>query len=214
MTTFVALLRGINVGGRNRLPMADLHAIVASLGFGDVQTHLQSGNVVFTGSGSSVKAGVDLGAGIHDQLGLEVPVIVRSKAQWARTVERHPLAGPGNDPRTLHVTFLARPPDVAHRTELAGLEAESGPGGRFGDDRFTLAGADVFLSCPGGYGETVLNNAFFERRSGQVATTRNWRTVTALAALAGITVPDPEPVPVTGMTRCPEPRRWRSRRRR
>jgi len=79
MTTFVALLRSINVGGRNRVPMADLRDLTGSLGFGDVETYLQSGNVVFTGSGSPVAAGRALEAAIRARMGLEVPVIVRSK---------------------------------------------------------------------------------------------------------------------------------------
>ncbi len=191
MTTFVALLRSINVGGRNRVPMAELSGLVDSLGFGDVETYLQSGNVVFTGSGSPEAAGRSLEAAITAQLGLEIPVIVRSKTQLARVVRGTPYGDLRVDPRTLHVTFLARPPDAAPRRELTRLGEESGPGGAFGDDRFTLAGSDVHLYCPGGYGETKLNNAYFERRSGVVATTRNWRTVTTLAGMAGIpTGPD------------------------
>ena len=189
MTTFVALLRSVNVGGRNRVPMADLRDLVASLGFGDVETYLQSGNVVFTGSGSPAGAGRALEDGVRTRFGLEVPVVMRSKTELGRVVAGNPYAGPGVDPRTVHVTFLARTPDAAHREELVRLGAGSGPGGVFGDDRLTPAGADIYLHCPGGYGETKLNNAFVERRSGVVATTRNWRTVTALAAMAGIAVP-------------------------
>jgi uncharacterized protein (DUF1697 family) len=104
----------------------------------------------------------------------------------ARLVEANPYAGLGADPRTVHVTFLARPPDVPHREELARLGGESGPAGAFGEDRFTPSGAEVYLYCPGGYGETKLTNAFLERRAGVVATTRNWRTVTTLAGMVGI----------------------------
>jgi len=189
MTTVVALLRSINVGGRNRLPMADLRDLVASLGFGDVQTYLQSGNVVFTATDPAAGVGAALEDGIRARMGLEVPVIVRTAPQLARLVAANPYAGIGADPKTVHVTFLARAPDAAHRAELARLAAESGPAGAFGDDRFTPAGPDVYLYCPGGYGETKLTNTFMERRAGRVATTRNWRTVVTLAGMAGIEVP-------------------------
>ena len=189
MGTFVALLRSINVGGRNRVPMAELGDLVRSLGFGNVETYLQSGNVVFTGSGAPAGVGRALEEGIRTRFGLEVPVVVRSKPQLARVVKGNPYAGLGADPTTVHVTFLARAPDPAHREELVRLGAESGPGGAYGDDRMTPVGVDIYLYCPGGYGETKLTNAFVERRSGAVATTRNWRTVTALAGMVGIEAP-------------------------
>jgi len=186
MTTFVALLRSINVGGRNRLPMADLRRMVASLGFGAVETYLQSGNVVFTGAGTASGAARAIEARIAGDLGLDVPVIVRSKPQVARILRDNPYAGLGVDPRTVHVTFLAGPPDDRHRRELGAEAATSGPNGRFGDDRFQPVGADVFVYCPGGYGRTTLNNGYFERRAGRVATTRNWRTVSALAGMVDL----------------------------
>ena len=188
MTTFVALLRSINVGGRNRLPMADLRGLVSSLGYGDAQTYVQSGNVVLTGAGTPATVGRALEAGIADAFGLEVPVIVRSQRQVARMLEANPYARLEVDPRTVHVTFFPAPPQAARRRELDRVAAETGPGGRFGDDRFVVAGSDVFLHCPGGYGETKLNNAYFERATGGVATTRNWRTVTTLARMSGLEV--------------------------
>lgn len=189
MTVFAAFLRSVNVGGRNRVPMADLRGLVGSLGYEAAQTYLQSGNVVFTGSGSPSSAARAIERRIAEDLGLEVPVIVRSGPQLARILRGQPYAGLGADPTTVHVTFLAEPPDARHRRELTEVETTSGPDGRFGDDRFTLVGADVFLHCPQGYGRTTLNNAFFERRAGRAATTRNWRTVTALAGMIGLETP-------------------------
>ncbi len=190
MTTFVALLRSINVGGRNKVPMADLRALVGSLGFESVETYVQSGNVVFAGPGAPEAVARAIQSRITADLGLEVPVIVRSRQQLGRVIAANPYAGLEVDPRTVHVTFLSGPPDAEHRRDLGRLAAESGPDGSFGDDRFELAGRDIFLHCPGGYGETRLNNTFMERRAGRVATTRNWRTVTTLAAMAGL---DPAP---------------------
>lgn len=191
MPTLVALLRSVNVGGRNRVPMAELRTMAESLGFTSVQTYLQSGNLVLAGSGSPAAVTTTLERGLADTFGLEVPVIVRSDEQLAGILAAHPFAGGGVDPKTVHVTFLAQPPAADRAEGLARAQADAGPDGAFGDDRFVLAGTDIFLHCPGGYGETTLNNAFFERRCGVVGTTRNWRTVTALAAMAGLDVPDP-----------------------
>ncbi len=191
MTTMVALLRSVNVGGRNRVPMAELRSMAEALGFGAVQTYVQSGNLVFTGSGSPATVAATLEQGITDTFGLEVPVIVRSTRQLARILTANPFAVPGVDPKTVHVTFLAGPPPRQQAQELARMAADAHGDGPVGADRFRLAGPDVFLHCPGGYGVTKLNNAFFERRTGVVATTRNWRTVTTLCAMAGLDVTEP-----------------------
>jgi uncharacterized protein (DUF1697 family) len=191
MTAMTALLRGVNVGGRNRLPMAELRTLVETLGFGSVQTYVQSGNLVFTGSGSPTKVAASLEAGISDTFGLEVPVIVRTARQLARILGANPFAGPGVDPRTLHVTFLDGSPTPERAAGLAETASDAHQVASFGDDRFEAAGTDIFLHCPGGYGTTKLNNTFFEHRTGRVATTRNWRTVTTLAAMAGLGVTGP-----------------------
>jgi uncharacterized protein (DUF1697 family) len=183
MSTFVAMLRSINVGGRNRVAMGDLKRLVTSLGFSRATTYLQSGNLVLAGTGSPAAAARTIEQGITAELGLEVPVIVRSKAQFTRVLGGNPYAGPGVDPTTLHVTFLADAPGPDRLADTAELAASSASEGTFGLDRFEMAGDAVYLHCPGGYGETKLNNAFFERRLGVTATTRNWRTVTALAEL-------------------------------
>jgi uncharacterized protein (DUF1697 family) len=189
VTTMVALLRSVNVGGRNRVPMAELRAVAESLGFDDVETYVQSGNLVFTGTGSASAVTRSLEAGIADAFGLEVSVIVRSARQLSRILGANPFAVAGVDPKTLHVTFLAAAPAAKRAQDLTrtGTDAESDS--TFGKDRFALKGPDVFVHCPGGYGVTKLNNGFFERRAGVVATTRNWRTVTTLARMAGLDVP-------------------------
>jgi uncharacterized protein (DUF1697 family) len=179
MAGFVALLRSINVGGRNKIAMADLRELVTSLGYREVATYLQSGNVVFTGSGAATRAAGKIEQAIEASLGLTVPVVTRTASEWRRAVEGNPFASRGSDPKTVHVTFLGAQPDptkVAALTDLAG---------HFGDDEFVVVGAEVYLYCPGGYGETKLHNAYLERRLGVTATTRNWRTVGALAEMVG-----------------------------
>ena len=192
MTTFVALLRSINVGGRNRVLMGDLASLVESLGFGRVETYLQSGNVVFTGNGTPNSVARAIEVGVAGELGLEVPVVVRSLRQLNRSLGANPFLRSGVDPKSLHVTFLAGAPSPDRPSAPGRLGTSSGEGDSYGGDRFEVVGSDVFVHCPGGYGSTKLNNAFFERRTGMVATTRNWRTVTTLARMAGRSVTDPE----------------------
>jgi uncharacterized protein (DUF1697 family) len=177
VATFAALLRSVNVGGRNRLAMADLRDIVSSLGFADATTYLQSGNVVFTAPGTAATVARAIEARLAADLDLEVPVLARSRPQLEKILDGNPLSGDELDPKTLHVTFLADRPAAPKVTELEGLS------GQFGDDRFAVCGTHVYLHCPGGYGETKLNNTYLERRLGVGATTRNWRTVSALAEL-------------------------------
>ena len=176
-TTLVALLRGINVGGRTRVGMADLQRLFAGLGHTGVSTYLQSGNVIFTpaaGAVAQVAGGVE--ERITAELGVKVTVLLRSGEDLARVVAGNPFAGGAADPAKLHVTFLAGTP-APERIDR--LEAPPGEA-----DELSLSGLEVYLHCPNGYGRTKLNNSFFERRLGVPATTRNWKTVTTLAELA------------------------------
>ena len=155
-------------------------SLVTSLGFTDVVTYLQSGNVVCSGRSGPRVVGRTIAGGLEETLGLSLPVDVRPARELARRLHGNPLRDLDDDPTKLHVTFLDRVPDP-QRVERLEAEAE-----RFHPDRLTVVGADVFLHCPGGYGETALSNVFLERRLGETATTRNWRTVEALAGLAGV----------------------------
>lgn len=177
--TFVAMLRGVNVGGRNRLAMADLRNVASALGFRDVTTYLQSGNVVLTGPGTPGGIARALEDRIALDVGLSLDVVVRSGPQLVGVLDGNPFAKLEDDPTKLHVTFLAGPPEAPRVEEFAGIH------GRFGADRLRVVGQSVYLYCPGGYGRTPLNNAFLERRLGVNGTTRNWRTVCALATMAG-----------------------------
>ena len=111
MRTYVALLRGVNVAGRNKIPMAALRTAVEDLGYEEVTTYVQSGNVVFTAAAATERAVVQaVERAIRRAFGLEVPVLVRSGDQLVRVSARHPLQRPRRDPATLHVTFLAEAP--------------------------------------------------------------------------------------------------------
>ena len=176
-TTYAALLRGINLGARNRVAMADLRKIVEGIGAEDVSTYVQSGNVVLRSRLTANGVASAIEKGIRESLGLEVPVLVRSARQLRALVEANPFAGPKVDVTTLHVTFLAAKPEAKQVAELRG-EA-------FDPDALELVRGDICVSCPNGYGRTKLSNAYLERRLGVPATTRNWRTVTTLADLTG-----------------------------
>ena len=176
MTTYVALLRAINLGSRNKVSMADLRTLFGALGFEDVSTYVQSGNVVFRGRGAAADVTAAIEDRIRSELGLDVTVLVRTGAQLAKLVDANPFAGRDVDPATLHVTFLAEKPASAR---VRGLDpARSEP------DEFRVAGREVYLRCPNGYGRSKLTNAYFEKGLGVAATTRNWRTVTKLVELA------------------------------
>jgi uncharacterized protein (DUF1697 family) len=175
MQTYVALLRGINLGARNKVSMADLRELFAGLGAEDVQTYVQSGNVVFRSSKSAAALSKAIEKGLSDTLGVKARVMLRTKAQLAKIEAGNPFAARQPEPTKLHVTFLDETPDRARVRGLDGTEFEP--------DEFRVAGTEVYLHCPHGYGRSKLSNAFFEKQLGVDATTRNWRTVTKLAEL-------------------------------
>jgi len=176
MQTYAALLRGVNLGGRNKVSMADLRELFAALGADDVVTYVQSGNVVFKSGVGRAELRRAIERRIRRDLGLDVTVVLRTKAELAKLVGGNPFAGSGRESK-LHVTFLGETPDRARVRELERAAGES--------EEFRVVGKHVFLHLPGGYGRSKLSNAFFEKQLGVAATTRNWRTVTKLAELAG-----------------------------
>jgi uncharacterized protein (DUF1697 family) len=173
---YVALLRGINLGARNKIAMADLRELFASLGAEDVTTYVQSGNVVFGMRAGHAGLAARIEQQIAQHLALDIRVMVRTRAELARLVSGNPFAENDADPLRLHVTFLAAKPAAARARALDETAFEP--------DRFRVVGAHVYLHTPDGYGRSKLSNAFFEKQLGVAATTRNWRTVTALAELA------------------------------
>jgi uncharacterized protein (DUF1697 family) len=175
MGRFVALLRGINVGGHNKVPMADLRDTAAALGFTSVATYIQSGNLIFDASDDEPSLVVRLEKGIAARYGFEVPVVIRTARQLRAIAAEHPLAGGGSDPRFLMVAFLDRPPEVA--VEEAIDPAEHAP------DRYLLDGREMYLDYPKGSGRSKLDHSLIERRLEVRATVRNWNTVTKLAAM-------------------------------
>jgi uncharacterized protein (DUF1697 family) len=172
---WVALLRGINLGARNKVPMAGLRTLMTEIGAEDVKTYVQSGNVVFRSTLARAELVRRIEGEIRARFGVDADVVLCTKAELARIVAGNPFTGEESEPTRLHVTFLARAPD---RGRIAELKREE-----FEPDRFHVTRAAVYLHTPDGYGRTKLSNAYFERKLGVRATTRNWRTVTTLAGL-------------------------------
>ncbi|MCC7076595.1 MAG: DUF1697 domain-containing protein [Acidimicrobiia bacterium] len=174
---YVILLKGINVGGRHKVPMADLRRICVALGGADVRTYVQSGNVVLDVEEGAATLPARISATIAAEYGhAGVHVIARTTAELAAVVDSNPFLARGCDPAKLHFTFTAGDADAA------GLDGVASSG--FEPDGFAPGPGGFYVHCPNGYGRTKLDNAFFERRTAQPATTRNWKTVTALLALA------------------------------
>ncbi len=172
----VALLRGINLGRSKRIAMADLRKLVEGLGYKDVRTHLQSGNVVFTTGASPARAAKAIEAELDSRLGMDVRVLIRTDRELARVVDRNPLGDVMTDPTRLFVTFLSAKPDAKR---VRGVDLSE-----FEPDAFRVADREVYVWCPNGYAGTKLNHAFWEKQLGLTGTARNWRTVTRLLELA------------------------------
>jgi len=185
MTTFVALLRAVNVSGQNGIPMAELRASMAASGYDDVRTYLQSGNIVFAAAAAAA-AEQELAAEIHQliarEFGHDVKALVLTAAELARVAAANPFLPAARDTaaveRFSHATFLEEP---APEAAFAGLALPAQP-----EEQAMLAadGRVIYLYLPHGYGRTKLNNGYFERHLGAAATTRNWRTVLALVEMS------------------------------
>jgi uncharacterized protein (DUF1697 family) len=170
----VSLLRGINVGGRTIIAMSRLRTLYEALGCRDVDTHLQSGNVILRDARSPDAVSRAAAAAIRAELGLDVRVLGRTHEQLVRILATD--AFPGADPNDRHVVFLSGTLKADAKRLLA--EAESGR------EKAAVAGHEIHLLLPDGVGRAKLSQALIERRLGVTATTRNWRTVTRLEELS------------------------------
>jgi uncharacterized protein (DUF1697 family) len=187
VNSYAALLKGVNVGGRGKVSMQDLRALFESLGMRDVETYVQSGNVVFkTNKSDADRMRKMIEEKIAADLGMEVTVLIRSAAELEAVLCNNPFSDRAADDATKHVTFLAEEPSASKLADLSVIPDATRRS--FGADEFAVGGSKqivVYVFCPGGYGRTKLNNTFFEKRLGVSATTRNWRTVTTLAEMTG-----------------------------
>ncbi|HEY8291054.1 MAG TPA: DUF1697 domain-containing protein [Thermomicrobiales bacterium] len=175
-TTYLALLRGINVGGKNKLPMKDLIAMFVAAGCRDVRAYIQSGNIIFNAEPGIVTPIPDvITARIAEQLGYRVPIVLRTAGEMGEIMRHNPFVAAGADENTLHVLFLADRPSA---DRVSGLDTDRSP-----PDEFIVRGQEVYLCLPNGAGRTKLTNAYFDTKLATVSTGRNWRTVTTLLAM-------------------------------
>lgn len=176
MPVYIALLRGINVGG-NMLKMDRLRELCTSLRLNNVRTYVQSGNVVFEAGKNSAHWVKTIEGALEGECRLPVSVVVRTAEEIARVAAGNPfLKEKGIDIKRLGVTFLRDAPAPAV------FKALTIPGA--GADRFICVGSEIYLHCPSGFGETKLSNNAFERLLSIRATTRNWNTVLTLAEMS------------------------------
>jgi len=173
MTRYVALLRGINVGGRKKVAMGDLRSTLSALGYEDVETYLQSGNAFFSAPGSDPAAlARQIEEALKSALDMDVKVLVRTPADLAGVVEANPFPDSTAEPSKLHVAFLSATPDAAKVAELDSR--------RFEPDELRVGERAVYVWYPNGAGRSKLTNDVLERKLGVTSTTRNWNTVLKL----------------------------------
>ena len=172
MTLHVALLRGINVGGHRRLPMAELRELCADLGWTHVKTYIASGNVWFDAEEPSADA---LTSAISARYGYDVPVVLRTLEQLAATLTASPYRQQAAaDPKSVHIVFLSAEPDSA---KVAALDPARSPG-----DVFEVVGAEVHVCFGAGSHGSKINIDWLEKQLDVRASGRNWRTVERLAS--------------------------------
>jgi uncharacterized protein (DUF1697 family) len=180
MSTFISILRGINVGGHKKILMEDLKKVYEAMGFTEITTYVQSGNVIFkTAQNNSDPLLSDkIENAIKEKYSFHVPVIIRTVDEMRLTISSNPfLQEDGIDSEKLHVTFLDQEPSP---TDISAITRYD-----FSPDRFRILGKEVYLYCPESYGNTKLSNDFFEKKLHVKATTRNWKTVLRLGELSG-----------------------------
>ena len=169
----VALLRGINVGGKNRLPMNDLATMFKDAGAQEVRTYIQSGNVIFRADAARIgRLGAAIAKAMQADLGWSVPIVIRSAAELGAAAKGNPFLEEGIAAGTLHVGFLLDRPD---RARVAALDPDRSP-----PDRYVVRGGEIFLHLPNGVARTKLTSQYLDSRLGTVVTVRNWNTVTTL----------------------------------
>ncbi len=177
LDSYVALLRGINVGGKNMLPMKMLAAMFGDAGCTEVRTYIQSGNVVFRALPSVVEGLPDrIASEIEAQLGLRVPVVMRSAEEMASVLVRSPFLGEGAslEGKSLYVFFLADLPDAS---AVAKLDPDRSP-----PDRYVVNGREIYAHLLNG-ARSKLTNAYFDSKLKTVSTARNWNTVVKLSEM-------------------------------
>jgi len=176
MNIRIAILRGINVGGKRKILMADLKSMCEKLGLKNVETYIQSGNLIFNSDRQNSELENDLEKAITEKFGFDVPVIVRTEKELETSINNNLFFDKDADVKQLHLTFLKEKPSKENIDKTRTYNYEP--------DKFKIADKDIFIFCSGKYHESKLTNNFFERQLKVGATTRNWKTVLKLSELS------------------------------
>jgi uncharacterized protein (DUF1697 family) len=172
----ILLLRGINLGSRNRIAMPELRDVLTAAGFEDVRTYLQSGNVILSSKAKPDEVASETARQIAERFGLDIAVVARTRVQLGKVVELNPLRNVAKNPKRYQVSFLAvKPPrDVIQRVEAAAIPPE----------QVVVEGREIYAWHPDTIGRSRLWTLLAGQRLGVTATARNWSTVTTLLSLA------------------------------
>ncbi|HTU76534.1 MAG TPA: DUF1697 domain-containing protein [Trebonia sp.] len=186
MPNHIALLRGINLGGRNKVAMADLRAVVAEIGHGDVRTYIQSGNVLFTAVAGADRAAMaeEMTAAITARLGVIAPVVILTRDELAAVIAANPFPAQP-DHKKLHAVILSQQPGPSLTARLDAAQAQAAA--KASADEVRAVGRTLYLHTPGGYGNSDLAQAILRivssPKAGATGTARNWLTMTKLLEL-------------------------------
>jgi len=172
MNKYIVLLRGINVGGKNKLPMAELRILLSENGYKNVTTYIQSGNIFLNSAKTVDEINENIKLLLKQQFGYDVPVVTLTAEEIKTCFTENPFLKVEEDVKNLHVTFLNTIPEN-NLVENIEINSEN-------NDSYTIIGKTIYLHTPDGYHKTKFSNTQFEKKLKTQATTRNWRTTTKL----------------------------------
>lgn len=175
METYLSLLRGINIGGNNKISMLDLQKIYEDLGFQNIMTYIQSGNVIFNAiPDKNMVSRIE--SKITADLKLNITVIIRQLKQIKTTIEENPFVNETAEyPKKMCVLFLNQKPEIDKIDKLRSMNFES--------EKYLITDNEIYLYCENGFGRAKLNTNYFESKLDIRATARNWKTITKLYEL-------------------------------
>lgn len=171
MKTYIVLLRGINVSGKNELPMAELRQLLNDLGFQNVQTYIQSGNIILSSEESKSEVCQKIKEGILQKFGYDIPVLAKTVDEWKNVIDNYPFSI--ENPKIVGFVFFNEAPRETV-FEINGMK----------DDQYKINNNVVYIYCPSGFGKTKLTNNLFEQKLKVTATTRNFKTTIKLLEMA------------------------------
>ena len=170
MQTYISMLRGINVSGSKKIKMVELKALYEKLKFKEVETFIQSGNVIFKSNRSESAIIKTIYDGLQAEWDYDVTIVLKTPTALQKVISNNPFQkNRHEDPKKLHVTFLAKLPDKKLCADLIGFDSNN--------EEFIIQNKEIYVFCPDGYGSTKLHNNFFERKLKVGATTRNWNSL-------------------------------------